>query len=216
MYTHILQFSLLSPQPPSLSPVDHKQYFIMPPAKRKSDVLEPVIDLTAEQPEKENAVDDASGQGGSAAPVAKKARVSDVVEGSSKGTKKGKAAAASAPKNWREVVLEGEDEGDLPIFDDCNEIRRKIRLLQKEPNFKVTPWLKEIGNINSNSFQRFMKASGPTGGATNGTYYAAYVYFEKVRIAEGKKKTPKRLRNEAEHGGGMPREDRRRMWVFGP
>ena len=41
-----------------------------------------------------------------------------------------------------------------------------------------------------------------------------YVYFEKVRIAEGKKKTPKRLRNEAEHPFGMPREDRRHVWVF--
>ena len=41
-----------------------------------------------------------------------------------------------------------------------------------------------------------------------------YVYFEKVRIAEGKKKTAKRLRNEAEHMNGMPLEDRRRMWVF--
>ncbi len=58
--------------------------------------------------------------------------------------------------------------------DDCNEIRRKIRLLQKEPDFKaclalgslrveldvsqVTPWLKQIGGINSNSFQRFSKS----------------------------------------------------------
>ncbi|KAI0735296.1 hypothetical protein C8Q76DRAFT_711753 [Earliella scabrosa] len=184
----------------------------MPP-KRKSDVLEPVIDLTAEQPEKENGAVASLASAGSAA---KKARVSDAGEASSStsGAKKGKAAAASAPKHWSEVVLEGEEEGEVPIYDDCNEVRRKIRLLQKEPGFKITHWLKEIGNINSNSFQRFMKASGPTGGATNGTYYAAYVYFEKVRIAEGKKKTAKRLRNEADHMNGMPLEDRRRMWVF--
>jgi hypothetical protein len=60
--------------------------------------------------------------------------------------------------------------------DDCNEIRRKIRLLQKQPDFKVreyhlnprsmllnvvllkvTHWLKDIGGINSNSFGRFSK-----------------------------------------------------------
>jgi len=43
-----------------------------------------------------------------------------------------------------------------------------------------------------------------------------YIYFEKVRIAEGKKKTPKREKNEKEFTNGMPLEDRRRMWVFGP
>jgi hypothetical protein len=43
-----------------------------------------------------------------------------------------------------------------------------------------------------------------------------YVYFEKVRILEGKKKTPKRQRNEEEYRSGLPLEDRRRVWVFGP
>ena len=47
-------------------------------------------------------------------PAAKKARVSDAGEGSSSGmgasAKKGKAKAApAAPKDWREVVLEGEE-----------------------------------------------------------------------------------------------------------
>jgi len=66
-----------------------------------------------------------------------------------------------------------------------------------------------------------VKASGPSEGATNGTYKVdciahRYIYFEKVRIAEGKKKTPKRERNELQFANGMPLEDRRRMWVFGP
>jgi len=30
-----------------------------------------------------------------------------------------------------------------------------------------------------------------------------YIYFEKVRIAEGKKKTPKRERNELQFANGM-------------
>lgn len=41
-----------------------------------------------------------------------------------------------------------------------------------------------------------------------------YVYFEKRRIAEGKKKTAKRLRNEQEQRGGLPLEDRKHVWVF--
>jgi hypothetical protein len=38
------------------------------------------------------------------------------------------------------------------------------------------------------------------------------VYFEKVRILEGKKKTSKRQRNEEEYRNGMTREDRKRGW----
>ncbi|GBE78331.1 hypothetical protein SCP_0112160 [Sparassis crispa] len=114
------------------------------------------------------------------------------------------------------MQLRRRQDGDLAIYDDCNEIRRKIRLLQKTPGWKVTQWLRDIGNVNSNSYGRFMKASGPHGGAGNSTYYAAYIYFEKVRILEGKKKTAKRLRNEGEYAGGLPQEDRSRVWVFGP
>ncbi|KAI0335410.1 hypothetical protein GY45DRAFT_1240752 [Cubamyces sp. BRFM 1775] len=186
----------------------------MPP-KRKSDVLEhpPVAVLSSDS---ENATNASAGD---APPAAKKARASGVGEGSSgasgSGSKKGKAAAA-APKCWRDVVLEGEEEGDIPVYDDCNDIRRKIRALQKEPNFKVTHWLQEIGNINNNSYQRFMKATGPHGGASNGTYYAAYVYFEKVRILQGKKKTAKRIRSEQQNPSGSSREQPRAQWVYMP
>ncbi|KAJ3001894.1 hypothetical protein NUW54_g6151 [Trametes sanguinea] len=148
------------------------------------------------------------------APAAKKARASEG-EGSSSGAKKGKNADKPW-QSWRDVVLDGEEEGDLPIYDDCNDIRRKIRILQKQPGFKITHWLRDIGNINNNSYQRFMKAMGFSGGAENGTYYAAYVYFEKVRIFEGKKKTPKRIRNEEQYLAGLPKEDRRKQWVFMP
>ncbi|OSX67677.1 hypothetical protein POSPLADRAFT_1051806 [Postia placenta MAD-698-R-SB12] len=162
---------------------------------------------------KSNAIEADASAGEDAEQVVKKPRVSDAPEAS--GSKDKKAKQAAEPKDWHDIVLEGEGEdGGVSVYDDCNDIRRKIRLLQKQPNWKVTAWLKEIGNINSNSFQRFMKATGPTGGASNGTYYAAYVYFEKVRIAEGKKKTAKRERSEAEHREGLPLQDRRGVWVY--
>ncbi|KAI0662689.1 hypothetical protein C8Q70DRAFT_1051306 [Cubamyces menziesii] len=206
----------------------------MPP-KRKSDVLEhppvAVLDYEAESEKATNAkASDAK------PPAAKKARVSSTGEGpsaSGSGSKKGKAA--DAPKCWRDIVLEGEEEGEVPIYDDCNDIRRKIRALQKEPNFKITHWLQEIGNINNNSYQRFscvavrcvpanvltevldtVKATGPDGGASNGTYYAAYVYFEKLRILQGKKKTAKRIRNEQEYPYGFSRQQPRGQWVLMP
>ncbi len=85
--------------------------------KRKSDVLEPVFDLTTKQPEKENDTVIASTSAGSAT---KKARVLDAGDASSSSSgKKGKAAAASAPKDWREVVLEGEDEVSVYKYASC-------------------------------------------------------------------------------------------------
>jgi len=152
-------------------------------------------------------------------PPTKKARLSsasEAPEGSStqsKGKGKGKASEkASAPTRWQDVVLETDNDGSVPVFDDCAEVRRKIRALLQTPGFKITAWLREIGNINSNSYGRFMKEKGRNDGASNGTYYSAYCYFEKVRIAEGKKKTAGRTRNESEHPFGFPLERARGFW----
>ncbi|KAF8885435.1 hypothetical protein CPB85DRAFT_1337189, partial [Mucidula mucida] len=100
--------------------------------------------------------------------------------------------------------------------DTCDEIRRKIRKLQKEPGFKITHWLREIGGINNNSYHRFMKLSGAHSGVENGTYKAAYMYFEKVGIAEGKKKTSKRKDNEWEYPEGIPLKSTHREKYFYP
>ncbi|KAJ7062809.1 hypothetical protein C8F01DRAFT_1135311, partial [Mycena amicta] len=149
--------------------------------KRKSDVLD------AETSFKEND----AGQ-------SKKARA-DTAAGSSSGKSKAKDVVA-----WQDVELGTNSDGTVPVFDYPGEVRRKIRILLGTPGFKVTPWLKEIGGINSNSYGRFMKEKDKTAGAANGTYYAAYVYFERVRIAEGKKKTAGRQQNENEHPHGPP------------
>ncbi|KAG8936889.1 hypothetical protein FRC02_009979 [Tulasnella sp. 418] len=102
-----------------------------------------------------------------------------------------------------DVELEGELEGCVPVYDDCSEIRRKIRVLQKTPGFKVSHWLKNIGNINSNSLRRFLNQSGPSTGAGNTIYYRAYIYFEKKRIFEGKTKSTKRIDNEHRYPNGF-------------
>lgn len=147
------------------------------------------------------------------APAHKKARKSDASAIASSSTSQD-AENTVKPKSWQDIMLEGEDDGGAPVYDDCAEVRRKINLLLKTPGFKVTHWLKEIGGINNNSYGRFMKEKGKTDGASNGTYYAAYVYFEKVRILEGKKKTAKRMSNEESMPNGFPLENRRKAWVF--
>lgn len=96
----------------------------------------------------------------------------------------------------------------VPIYDDCNEIRRKIRAFFSNANteYKCTQkhFLEVIGNVNSNSYRRFMAAKGDGGGAENGTYTGAYIFFEKKRIWEGKPKGKKRLDSEAQYV--LPRE----------
>ncbi|KAK0456206.1 hypothetical protein EV421DRAFT_37882 [Armillaria borealis] len=177
----------------------------MPP-KRKSDAADlDEYKSDASSSVKENDV--------SYEPVTKKARTSGASEKTASSAK-GKAKESKESVRWQDVKIEDEDEdGTVPVYDDCAEIRRKIGLLQKTPGWKVTQWLRDIGGINNNSYSRFMKEKGRTGGASNGTYYAAYVYFEKVRIAEGKKKTPTRIKHEAELPHGYPLE-RARGWVF--
>jgi len=49
-----------------------------------------------------------------------------------------------------------------------------------------------------------MAAKGDGGGAENGTYTGAYIFFEKKRIWEGKPKGKKRLDSEAQYV--FPRE----------
>ncbi|KAK0246095.1 hypothetical protein EDD85DRAFT_44825 [Armillaria nabsnona] len=177
----------------------------MPP-KRKSDAADlDEYKSDASSSVKEN---DASYE-----PITKKARTSGASEKKAPSAK-GKAKESEESVRWQDVKIEDENEdGTVPVYDDCAEVRRKIGLLQKTPGWKVTQWLRDIGGINNNSYSRFMKEKGRTGGASNGTYYAAYVYFEKIRIAEGKKKTPTRIKHEVELPHGYPLE-RARGWIF--
>ncbi|KAL1749042.1 hypothetical protein HDZ31DRAFT_59636 [Schizophyllum fasciatum] len=175
----------------------------MPPraTKRKSDVIDSDSEVEiVSGPGEGNSASPAP----AAAPAKKRARKADDAE--DEGDK---------PKRWQDIKLEGEDEGEVPVYDDCAEVRRKIRLLEKTPGFVKTRWLKEIGNVNSNSYGRFMAAKERDAGGGNSTYPKAYIYFEKMRILEGKKKTAGRIRNEQTHPDGFPLENRRtHMWVF--
>lgn len=111
------------------------------------------------------------------------------------------------PLPWLHVevprIIARDGDSYTPIYDDCNEIRRKIRFFFSDANteYKCTQkhFLEVIGNVNSNSYRRFMAAKGDGGGAENGTYTGAYIFFEKRRIWEGKPKGKKRLDSEAQY-----------------
>lgn len=131
-----------------------------------------------------------------------------------------KAAAAEKNKttkseldallNVSSVDLEGEDaDGFVPVYDTCNEIRRKIRAFLKQPGMTQAAFLRAVSQchpdrkpISATSLARFMNPTkkSPTAGCTTAVFYGAYVFFEKLRVRDRKPKS--KLREEMERVWG--------------
>ncbi|KAF4134365.1 putative calcineurin is a calcium-dependent protein [Phytophthora infestans] len=105
-------------------------------------------------------------------------------------------------KRIQETVLGDEDEnGFPPVYDDCDEIRKKISEFQGEKIVTQAAFLKAMGNVSANSLRSFMSMKrGAGSGAANVVYRKGYVFFEKKRTLEGGNKTKKRLENEKKQG----------------
>ncbi|EGZ18979.1 hypothetical protein PHYSODRAFT_499398 [Phytophthora sojae] len=98
-----------------------------------------------------------------------------------------------------------DEEGCVPVYDDCDEIRRKIDEFLVEGMVTKAAFLRALGNVNSNSMRRFMSLNRGAG-AANEVYRKAYAFFEKKRILDGEEKTVQRLANEDLQGPeGFPR-----------
>jgi hypothetical protein len=145
--------------------------------------------------------------------------------------KKAKAAATDrkdAVPSVDEIVLEGEMDDDVPVFgtftthlqasnrastdpnpDTCDDIRRKINAHLKKPGVTQAALLRSIAaqyhtepkKLQSSQLGFFRSKKGAYAGNTSSIFYGAYVYFEKLRIKEGKPKGKKRLEMEETHGG---------------
>ncbi|KAL7442217.1 hypothetical protein ACHAXM_008232 [Skeletonema potamos] len=103
---------------------------------------------------------------------------------------------------------------DSPIFDTCPVVVANIKAFLQRDGITKAILLKALGDINSNSLNRFLtgKQQDQCG---NVTYKRAYVFFEKLRIMEGKPKSSKRLSSEAENPRGFSTEKARsHVWVF--
>jgi hypothetical protein len=101
------------------------------------------------------------------------------------------------------LKLDGEDEGEVKIYDTCDEIRRKINAYLREGGVtkaglyrtlsKMTP---DGTPINAKSMDDFLKKRGPQEGNSSRCFYGAYVFFKKLRIKQGKPKS--KFREEME------------------
>ena len=78
------------------------------------------------------------------------------------------------------------------MYDDCDEVRRKLRAFLRTNRMKQTHLLKLLG-LNHKSYSTFMSYKGKLKGSGNSTYPAAYRFLENLRIHEGKPKSQHRL-----------------------
>ncbi|KAI5462129.1 hypothetical protein BGZ63DRAFT_383056 [Mariannaea sp. PMI_226] len=137
------------------------------------------------------------------APKPKKAKTA---EGGAKGT-------TTTTKNAGDlfdvegVTLDGEDSSSVPIYDTCDEVRKKIRAFLAKDGVTQAAFVREISktfpagteSVSPANMRYFLGRKGTAEGNTNAAYYAAYVFFEKKRIKAGKPKTKFREEMEEVH-----------------
>jgi len=109
------------------------------------------------------------------------------------------------------IELPGEHTDSVQIYDSCDEIRRKINAHLRKPDVTQAAFLRDLEaqfhgprkprKLQSGQLSKFRGMKGPVSGNTSGIYYAAYVFFEKERLAQ---KCPKsKHRQEMEHAWSL-------------
>lgn len=108
------------------------------------------------------------------------------------------------------VTLPGEENLEVPVYDTCDEVRRKIRNHMRDPMVTQAGFLRDIAKAaypngerkpSSKTMNDLLGKKGRMAGNTSGVFYAAYVFFEKLRVRDGKPKT--QFREEMEEAWGM-------------
>ncbi|PMD43726.1 hypothetical protein L207DRAFT_485209 [Hyaloscypha variabilis F] len=112
------------------------------------------------------------------------------------------------------VILDGEEEGEVPIFDSCDEVRRKMNQYFSKTGMSKAAFGRETGKlfgggeekkIGGGSVTQFLAKRGPMAGNTTSVYYGAYVFFEKIRVRDGEPMTEHREGMEDAWDGCDPR-----------
>lgn len=102
----------------------------------------------------------------------------------------------------------------VPVYETCDEVRRKInKHLLLTPGLTQAQFCRDLfamlrgtkyTGLQSKQLNDFRNKNGPRAGCSSSVFYAAYVFFETARIAEGTPKSQHRLAMEyiwARHGG---------------
>ncbi|KAI1473162.1 uncharacterized protein F4812DRAFT_411810 [Daldinia caldariorum] len=109
-----------------------------------------------------------------------------------------------------DIKLGGEDTQSVKVHDTCDEIRKKIRAFLRKPHITRSAFCRAIGEsfpehkqISPRQLKAFLDKKGSMSGNTSPVFYGAYVFFEKLRIKEGKPKSEMRLEMEKIHPRGL-------------
>jgi hypothetical protein len=136
-----------------------------------------------------------------------------------------------------DVELEGEKDDQVLVYgkysnaqkvsnqtdnnktDTCDDVRKKINMHLKKPGVTQASFLRCVSTsyhtvpkkLTSSQLSLFRSKKGSYEGNTSGIFYGAYVYFEKLRIKEGKVKSKKREEMEKIHAerGGLDTKERK-------
>ncbi|KAL3294249.1 calcineurin is a calcium-dependent [Colletotrichum asianum] len=152
------------------------------------------------------------------APKSRK-RKSDAVEASDDAPAPKKATTTKKKKDddplpdLSGIALPGDDDMSVPIYDSCQTVRTKINARLRKPAAFLRACVKAAYGADSehkiagNLLTNFLAKKGPTAGNTSSVFYAAYVFFEKLRIRDGKPKNKTHEEMEARWGpDGFDRE----------
>ncbi|KAB8346135.1 hypothetical protein FH972_023181 [Carpinus fangiana] len=125
-------------------------------------------------------------------------------------SKKTKKSGSALDVNLADITLADEETREVACYDLPREVRRKINAHLKS-GVTQADLLRQLTALNggkklqSKQLNDFRAFRTPDGGNMSAIYYTAYIYFEKLRIKEGKPKSSHRLDVEAEHPGGFDR-----------
>lgn len=101
----------------------------------------------------------------------------------------------------RILAVEGVS-SNSPVYDSCPQLVKKIKDFVERPGITKAAFCSALDNLNNNLLGRFLGGKGQDQ-CGNITYARAYVFFEKLRILEGKPKSASRKKNEAEKPQGF-------------
>ena len=123
-------------------------------------------------------------------------------------TKKEEQAEIEARNDVSGIHLPGEENDSVEVYDTCDDIRTKInKYLRDTPHASNASFVREVNralgedssrHTAAQGVTRFLGNKGPGKGAESTAFYAAYVFFEKLRIKQKKPKSKKRLEMEDE------------------
>jgi hypothetical protein len=136
-------------------------------------------------------------------PSVKKQKVGAAGEGNQTGA----AGRAATVVDLSDIELPGEETDEVPVFETCDEIRKKINAHLKKPGMTKAQLCRDIYAqlkgpcrpakvFQSSQLDSFRGRKGALAGAKTPIFYGAYVFFEKLRIKEGKPKSKHRQEME--------------------